>query len=208
MTPEKLHSIISESTHTYDGIKKFFSIKGFSTPAIRKLVHLISKESHTYLETGTYCGATFCSSFHKTTTSIGIENFSQPFGEVNVKEQLQANINTFKHLSKKVILHNADFFSINLSTLPNNIDFFFYDGNHSEECQAKALPHIFPNLADTFVFMVDDFNWPDVFNGTNKSIQSVNHKINILASFPIRGYSLNDDPIWHNGIALFLISKL
>jgi hypothetical protein len=183
--------------------------RGFSTPAMRRLVNNLCQGVDLYLEIGLYCGATFCSSFNKSTTSIGIEDHSQDFsaGFETVKKELQENINSFLDRAKEVKVHYEDCFKMDKTVLPDNIQIYYFDGEHSEESQAKALPHFIDKMADTFLFIVDDWAWPSVFNGTNKGFQEISEKIEIAYHWPLRGYSLQDDPIWHNSVGLFLINK-
>lgn len=185
-------------------------IGGFSTPTIRELFHALcgnSKDNLKYLEVGLWMGGTFVSSFNKNCISIGIENFQQDFGVVGVKEILEKNIEENKHKAKDVILYYEDCFTMDKSKLPDNIDIYFFDGYHSEETQAAALPAFFDKMADKFLWIVDDFNWTYVAGGTNRALFELKDHIDIEYYQILRGYSLENDPIFHNGIALYLINK-
>jgi hypothetical protein len=52
-----------------------------------------------------------------------------------------------------------------------------YDGNHSEENHYNALLHFYSCLDDIFIFIVDDWNWKIVRDGTINSIQKLNLKV-------------------------------
>ena len=52
-----------------------------------------------------------------------------------------------------------------------------YDGNHTNESHYKALLHYYNCLDDVFIFIVDDWNWQDVRDGTINSIKKLNLKV-------------------------------
>lgn len=187
--------------------ESILSIRGFSTPTMRHLFNNICniKEGN-YLEVGLYCGATFCSSFNKDTVSIGVEDFSQGFGVNSVQEELEKNVKNNWSVAKDVHLFNVDCFNGKLN-YQFQFDIYFYDGEHSEESQAKALPHFIDSMADRFLFIVDDTNWESVKQGTTKGFEQLEDKINLEMCWVLKGEKQQDDPVWHNGMAIFLISK-
>jgi hypothetical protein len=52
-----------------------------------------------------------------------------------------------------------------------------YDGNHTNDSHYRALSHYYECLDDVFIFIVDDWNWKDVRDGTINSIQNLNLKV-------------------------------
>lgn len=188
---------------------EILAVQGFSTPTLRMLFNNLCNIDGTYLEIGLFCGASFCSSFNHKCTSIGIEDHSQDFsaGFEEVKKQLKDNVEQFKDRAKEVKVHYADCYSMDKSVIPDNIDIYSYDGFHSEEMQAKALPEFFDKMADKFVWIVDDINWDYVASGTNIALESLKDKIEIEKVWMLRGYQLQNDPIWHNGAVIYLINK-
>lgn len=184
------------------------SIRGFSTATMRHLFNnLCSIKKGNYLEIGLYCGATFCSSFNKDTISVGIENFSQDFGINTVELELKGNMSKFLPNAKAVKIIDADCFSENAVDHKHKFDIYFFDGEHSEESQAKSLPHFIDKMNDTFAYIVDDTNWSQVSAGTKRGIQSLGDAIEIVYEWNLVGSKMNDDPIWHNGVKIFLINK-
>lgn len=212
MTSEHIQLSIKRALEGQSNLsQEQLAVRGFSCPPIRRLFnHLCNIEGGVvYLEVGLFCGATFVSSFNPNLTAIGIEDHSQDFSEgfELVKKELKENIDKFSDRAKEVYVHYEDCFKIDKDNLPDNIDIFFYDGNHSEENQAKALPYFFDKMADKFIFIVDDFNWPEVFNGTNRALAELAEKIDVEYAQVLRGYQLQNDPIWHNGLCVYLIKK-
>jgi hypothetical protein len=184
------------------------NVRGFSTNTIRYLFNNICNINGTYLEVGLFCGGTFVSSFNENLNAIGIENYAQDFSVSSVKEELQANLLSNVTRAKSVKLFYEDCFSIQSDWLPRDIDILFYDGHHDEEFQAKALPYFIDNMANTFLYIADDAHWKSVIDGTAKGIESLIGKIRIDEHWVLSGERDNDDPIWHNGVIMFLISKV
>lgn len=186
-----------------------FKVKGFSTPTQRALFsNLCSPENTTYLEVGAFFGGTFCSAISNNPTirAFAFEDFSQPFGETdNIREILPANIAKFAHPQADVRLIDRNFYATDNGDVPP-VDVYFFDGEHSYESQKKALPHAFPLLKERFVFIVDDYAWEPVFNGTNDGIASLGDAIGLKWKWEVRP-PRNDDKIWHNGLGVFVFEK-
>lgn len=208
LTSEHIQKSIERATKGESNLtERQLAVGGFSTPTMRHLWSNLCDIEGIYLEVGLWMGGTFTASFNKNLISIGIENFQQDFSVVGVKEILEKNIEDTKGRAKEVIVHYEDCFKIDKSKLPNNIDILFYDGYHGEEEQAAALPAFFDKMADKFLWIVDDFNWTYVAAGTNRALFELKDHIDIEYYQILRGYSLENDPIFHNGIALYLINK-
>lgn len=208
MTKEFINEAINKSLAGEANIGETeLALAGFSTPTIRRLISNLCEGASTYLEVGIWGGATFCSSFNKNLTSIGIENFSQDFGIPNIKNLMEKGVEELKHKSKEVVLHYEGCFDFDINKLPNNIDIYFFDGNHSFESQAKALPYFIDKMAKTFIFIVDDTSWDAVAKGTDAGLHELRDKIEVEMAWPLRGYHLQEDPIWHNGVNIYLVNK-
>jgi len=84
-----------------------------------------------------------------------------------------------------------------------------YDGNHSLESHYKALIHFYNCLDDIFIFIVDDWNWSDVRDGTIQSI----HKLNLTILFEKEIRLTMDNSTthlfdgWSNGIYVAILQK-
>lgn len=88
-----------------------------------------------------------------------------------------------------------------------------YDGNHAKESHYKALVHYYSCLDDIFIFIVDDWNWIDVRDGTYDSFKQLN--LSVLYEREIRTTDDNTHPEWgtekqkqwHNGIYVAILQK-
>jgi hypothetical protein len=88
-----------------------------------------------------------------------------------------------------------------------------YDGNHTKDSHYKALIHYYNCLDDMFVFIVDDWNWKQVRDGTYDSFKRL--KISVMYEREIKT-TLDDShpPLgsekqqqWHNGIYVAILNK-
>lgn len=187
-------------------------INGFATPTMR---HLFSNLCHidrlTYLEIGTLCGATFVSAFNNNPVhAIGVDNFTQPFDQTGVEGQLAENLSRFSPgVGGDVDFINHDCWKDPLFVVEHKpVDIYYYDGEHSYASQARALPAFFDKLADRFIHIVDDFQWDEVKAGTEDGLKSLVPYIKIEEEWHLNGERMHDDPIFWNGIAIYLCSKV
>lgn len=124
-----------------------------------------------YLEIGTWKGSSICSAMYKNNCKniICIDNWCQFNGP---KDEFINNFNKFKGTNNASFIE-GDCFNIDISNFPK-FNIFLYDGEHSFESHYKALYHYYDCLDNIFIFIVDDWNWSDVREGTYKAIKDLN----------------------------------
>jgi len=172
--------------------------------------NICSYDDTRYLEIGSFYGSTFSSAlYYNKINAVSIDNWSE-FGDQKPKEHFLKNLEKYKG-SSTVNFIEKDCWEINVEALPK-FNVYFYDGNHSEESQFKALDHYKDCLDDQFILIVDDWNWADVRNGTLRGLNKNNMKI-------IYKYELftNDNnqhstlsfkySLYHNGLVALVIQK-
>jgi len=208
-TPHHIGSAILRAQHGQSAIDpKVLNYRGFSTATMRRAVNNILAVEHKviYLEAGAYCGATACAavSNRPNVTAFAYEDFSQPFAPEGVDVAAELANNVKKTVGGHLTVITRDFF---MSEKPGGVDVYFYDGKHDEDDQALALPAMVDLLSPKSIFMVDDFNWESVEKGTKRGFAQVEDKVKILAKWILRGQKDQDDPIWHNGFAIYLLGR-
>lgn len=163
--------------------------------------NLLNIDDARYLEIGVWKGSSVCSAMYNNNANIiCIDNYSQ-FGYI--KEELLNNINKFKGNNNIKIIEN-DCFNLDISILPK-FNIYMYDAGHNEIEQYNALHYYYNCLDDIFIYIVDDWNWEAVRNGTNNAIKDL--KLNILYEKEIfTGYN-GDKNGWWNGIYIVLLEK-
>jgi len=153
---------------------EILSMEGFSGKKTRHFYNnLLNFEDARYLEIGKMNGSSVCSAMYGNSAHIVcIYNWSE-FG--NTKDELLHNFELYKG-NNNVELIEQDCFQVDVSTLPK-FNIYMYDANHSYESHYNALIHFYDCLDDVFIFIVDDWNWQDVREGTRNSIQQLNLKV-------------------------------
>lgn len=175
-----------------------FTAPGFTSPKIRHLLNNVcSYEFGHYLEIGVHKGATFVAANYGNNllSSIAVDNWSE-FAECG-----EAKKEFYKHsgrLLNSYKVYEQDCFTIGSSELLNPVNIYLYDGCHSEESHVRSLTHFYPYLAEEFIFMVDDWNWPYPKSGTRNAISELGLKVK---------YERELDDGWWNGFYICLLSK-
>ncbi len=170
--------------------------------------NLLSIDDSRYLEIGTWKGSSVCSAMYRNNASvICIDNFSQFLFE---KQQFYANFLKYKKGNDATFIY-FDCFLLDSSILPKR-NIFMYDGEHSYNSHFKVLHNYYNCLDDIFIYVVDDWNWLDVRNGTYDSIKNLN--LTILYEKEIRLTNDNtttpNDKLyetWWNGIYVAILKK-
>ena len=170
--------------------------------------NLLNTKDARYLEIGTWKGSSVCSAMcNNKANVICIDNWSE-FG--GPKNEFLVNFEKFKGENKASFIEN-DCYKVNVSVLPK-FNIYMYDGNHTNESHYKALLHYYNCLDDIFIFIVDDWNWQDVRDGTINSIQKLNLKV--LYEKEVRltwDNSVTPEPdlskTWWNGIYIAILQK-
>ena len=170
--------------------------------------NLLNTEDARYLEIGTWKGSSVCSAMWGNKAKVVcIDNWSE-FG--GPKSELLVNFEKFKGKNEATFIEN-DCYKVDISILPK-FNIYMYDGNHTNESHYNALLHYYNCLDDIFIFIVDDWNWKDVRDGTINSIQKLNLKV--LYEKEVRmtwDNSITPEPElsnnWWNGIYVAILQK-
>ena len=170
--------------------------------------NLLNTEDARYLEIGSWKGSSVCSAMCGNKAQVVcIDNWSE-FG--GPKIEFLENFEKFKGENNARFIEN-DCYTVDVSTLPK-FNIYMYDGNHTNESHYNALLHYYDCLDDIFIFIVDDWNWQDVRDGTKNSIQKLNLKV--LYEKEIRltwdnSHTLEPEgsQTWWNGIYVAILQK-
>lgn len=184
---------------------EIYAIEGMSSDKVRNLLNNICGLSQcNYLEVGAFKGSTLIASLYKNPVNKAyvIENWSQ-FG--NARDEFLTNLGRYLsgRLNDIKIIEKDCFTSIH--EIKDDIDIFFYDGPHTYEDQYKALRYFYPVLKDDFIFIVDDYNEPEVIKGTMDSINDSWAEIMFMSVLPSR-FNGDKEYYW-NGVAIFKLRK-
>lgn len=183
------------------------NIDGLSSSKVRHLLNnLCTLPNARYLEIGVYRGSTFISALYNNTNNlldaIAIDNWS----EYGCQKDIFYN-NCIHYLKENSFrFHEQDSFTVNLKELFNQpINIYFYDGNHSFDCQRQAFTYYNSILSDTFIALVDDWNVSWVREGTRKGFEELGYTILFEQELP--AYYVGDVDNWWNGLYIAVIQK-
>ena len=183
-----------------DGIKPDMSSK-----QNRYFLSNLVQETDRYLEIGIFKGGTLLSAIYgkPNLKYYAVENFSQ-FKNYNAKNEVCDN---FKKIMKKDLkLIEQDCFKINpLDYGIKDIDVYFYDGDHKYEDAKRALLHYYEAMNDTFIYIVDDWFFIEMREGTFEAIKRL--ELDILYHRGLFVEAKGDLNSWWYGLGVFWIKK-
>lgn len=193
---------------------------GMSGRKYRSLINsLIESFSNArYLEIGSWRGSSACSAmWGNKATIVCIDNWSEFNGLKDgfifngPKDDFINNINKAKNININFKLIENDFRKVNYSKL-EKMNVYFFDGPHSESDQYDGIVMVQPALDETYILIIDDFNWAVVRKGTLRAISDLNLKIECSIEIktgtddlePTYAHEMSD---WHNGYFIAVVRK-
>lgn len=184
-------------------------IKGYSSAKVRRLLNLLVNNvaSH-YLEIGVHLGSTFIPAIYKSTIPVTcIDNWSR-FG--NYRSEFVKNLQNYDLMTDRVQIIEQDCFTVDLDIIEahgGKVDVYFYDGDHEppKDPQFKAIDYFYPVLADEFILLVDDANYPGVVEPTRRAIEK--HKLQIIHEWLLPGPYNGGPDDWWNGLLVMVLRK-
>ncbi len=175
--------------------------------------NLLSMEDSRYLEIGVWKGSSVCAAMcNNTAKVVCMDNFSQRFGTTSdnnshVRQVFLNNFEKYKGENDALFIEN-DCFKVNISDFKYKFNIYLFDGAHDRQSQYNAIEYYLDALDDIFIFMIDDWNQPQVKEGTLSAIE--NNKLNIVWKKEILNQEAtheNQVKNWWNGIGIFLLQK-
>lgn len=184
---------------------------GMSGKTYRLLINNLvgSMPEARYLEVGSWAGSTACSAMvGNRVTVVCIDNWSE-FG--GPKDLFLANTEACLTPNIAFTFIESDFRAVDYGAI-GRFNIYLFDGPHSQQDQYDGLAMAMPALDDQFIFIVDDWNWQAVRDGTFAAIAAVG--LHVLYAFEIRTTQDNNhaavsqqESDWHNGYFIAVLSK-
>ena len=185
-----------------------FLLEGMSSRENRILLNELVREGDKYLEIGVHKGSTFVSALYKNSYkhAVAIDNFSQ-FGDRTVLKKW-FDQNCEENEIRNYTFLERDCFNLfpEDKDLIKDTNVYFYDGDHTEEDQKKALIYYYEFLANEFLIIIDDYNHAPVQFGTKGGIDYIRSLGGKIHKEWILNSSVGDKG-WHNGLYLAVVSK-
>lgn len=179
------------------------TMDGMSSKKCRCFLNSIGRNFIKYIEVGTWKGSTLFSAANPMMNElVSIDNWSEFNGP---KADFQANCELYKDLlpaNFKVI--EKDFREVTELKL-DNYDCLFYDGNHTEQSQRDAICYLNKFMTGSFIYMVDDYAWPEVKAGTQRGIKDAG--LEVVWEHELQSKTFNDPDNYWNGILVSVLRK-
>jgi predicted O-methyltransferase YrrM len=185
------------------------TIEGLTSPRVQSLLNVLASKSSTYLEVGTFLGATAAAALNgNKIKAYLVDNWAdgiQP-AEANVilpdndKDEFILNIEPYIGKSDVEIL-DGDMFSFGPDRI-KDVDLFFYDGPHDHATVSKAVQHFAPCLAPGAVLVFDDANWTDTLTGADEGIKKAGLEVAFSRKI-INAIESSQD--WWNGLYVIVL---
>ena len=187
-------------------------IPGLTSIRVKTLLNSLAKFSGSYLEIGSYLGATaYAVLQHNTINAYFVDNWAQEIQPQRTditlpptdKEQFLTNIEKYKSDSQ-ITVFDCDLFEVPTNMLSNVIQLFFYDGPHDEKTTAEAVQYYWSCLQNEAIMVFDDANWEGVVAGANKGIEAMNGQITYKKLMLNTEENANE---WWNGLYIVIVRK-
>jgi Methyltransferase domain len=204
----------AEASHMWDAFRTsialdselpihILNLRGMSGRKYRRFINRLvnTTPDAAYLEIGSWTGSTACAAMAGNSIRVVcIDNWAQYGGP---KAEFENNIASV--LSPRTDFHfiESDYRSIDYHYL-GTFNIYLFDGPHEYQDQYDGVVIAQPALAEVYVLIVDDWNWPSVRRGTQDALKALGTEV--LYSIEIRTTQTDCRPMqssqktdWHNG---------
>jgi hypothetical protein len=170
-----------------------------------------------YLEAGVFQGSIFAAAVERNDlVATAIDNFSESSiipmdSNVNINSEKGNNKEIFLRnikdlvLNKQVNIIDSNVFETDLNKISLKSNVIFMDIEHTYESHYNFLNKFYEKIDNTFVYVVDDWNWLQVRDATFKSIEDLKLKILFKEEIFTKGEDKND---YWNGLGIFVLNKI
>jgi hypothetical protein len=155
-----------------------YDVPGLTSPKVQKFLNELCKNANSYLEVGSYLGATGVAALDGNKLhAYFVDNWSTPIQTArddlddlpeNSKDTFIDNIKKYKG-DNSIFLYDGDLFDIDKTEL-RDIEIFFYDGPHDFESTSKAVQYYASTFAKEAILIFDDANFDGVVYGARDGL--------------------------------------
>ena len=198
-------SVENSRNHISDIDDRVLAIEGMSNRKVRHLFNNITKiDNCNYLEIGCWKGSTCISALYKNKINKHwiIDNFSL-FG--GPREEFLTNFRTILGYEPNLIDKHYRSFDPVKDYGIENVNVYFYDGEHDDSNQSYALGHYMNSFSNEFIYICDDWFWWQVEKMTREAIRTLNLTILYEEVLPQR--TKEDEDLWWNGLFVGILKK-
>jgi hypothetical protein len=190
---------------------EILSMPGMSGRKYRRFINNLvgSIPNPRYLEIGSWAGSTACAAMYGNQAGITcVDDWSQ-FG--GPREAFFDNINKYRNERTEFDFIEANFRDIDFANL-GKYNIYLFDGPHSYQDQFDGAIAALAALDSEYVFIVDDWNWPEPRAGSLSALRS--RGLYPVYAIEIRTTQDGTHPLvqmqnsdWHNGYYMAVIHR-
>jgi predicted O-methyltransferase YrrM len=192
--------------------KRLNNIPGLTSPRVQTLLNLLASKVGSYMEIGSYLGATGAAVLHNNPLQAHFidkwEQQIQPKRDdltlpANSQEEFEKNITPFAG-SSQINVINSDMFEVDTTPYNQSIQMFFYDGPHDPKTTYNAITYYYSALASEAIVIMDDANWDGVVDSTLKAFADLGAQVTYQK---LMLNSEENSREWWNGLFILVIKK-
>lgn len=181
-------------------------IDGMSGQSYRYVLNKLTSAGKNYLEIGTWRGSTACTALDGNQINAWLvddwSEFGGPAGDA------LKNIAKFVGTNSRLTVISNDFNKVNYKQLLDSpIDTYLFDGPHSREDHINGVKVIGELNFDSLIFVVDDWCWDDVRDGTLAGLERVNATLVVKVEVFPKSTKRFQYSRWHNGYCFFILER-
>lgn len=189
---------------TWDDV---LNLDGYSSAKTRAILNraVATMPNAAILEVGSFLGSTAAALCHG--NSVSCIHLVDNHTESPVSRQHLAA--TVERFGLPATIHDIDYFA----PLPPGLfgwtkfNVYHYDGPHDEEQHATELEIAWPHLADSFVYIVDDYSWEAVRSGCDRGLSRLGGRMNLTIRQAYDSERTNDRDGYWNGVLVAWCEK-
>lgn len=204
--------------HVVDSISKSgipsvrIDLPGLTSPRVQTLLNLLANGVGSYLEVGSYLGATASAVLkNNDLNAVFVDNWKENIQPANdniklpetSKEQFTKNIEKYVGNSN-VNIFDCDLFEFPTGQFTNSIQMFFYDGPHDKETTKQAVLNYYTTFSKEAILVFDDANWQGVVEGAMEGLLESGAQITYQKLMLNSEENSNE---WWNGLYIAVIRK-
>lgn len=183
------------------------AIHGFSSAANREILNraVSNTPRARVLEVGSWKGSTAVAMcYGNDVDCIHLVDNHSEFGDT--RSELR---DVCQRFSLPATLHDLDWFA----PLPADefggvlFNVYLYDGPHDEEHHARELAVAWPHLADSFLYIVDDYSWDRVRRGCDAGMDAMRDMLKVIVRLEYPSHTMNDAAGNWNGLLVAWCEK-
>ena len=197
--------------------EEIMQIDGLTSRKVKSFLNnLCGSKGSSYLEFGTYKGATFCAAiYNNDIKSTAVDNWkdfellpaSFPMWHRSVEPKSNPYEIFLKNIRKcginSIEIINQNYLSLAKDSIKTKSNIIFYDGEHQFKDQYAIMSKLKDFSSDTFILVIDDWNWEK--RGILKGIQDFNYKQLYKKEIFTKG---EDSKNFWNGLGIFILSNI